>query len=43
MGHDHENPNDTRVMEALETGMLAKLAIADPYAPRHYTRRGKAA
>ena len=42
-GHDHEKPNDARVMEALETGMLAKLAIADPYAPRHYTRRGKAA
>jgi probable rRNA maturation factor len=42
-GHDHEKPNDARVMEALEIGMLAKLAIADPYAPRHYTRRGKAA
>lgn len=42
-GHDHEKPNDARVMEALETGMLAKFAIADPYAPRLYTRRGKAA
>jgi probable rRNA maturation factor len=42
-GHDHEKPNDARVMEALETGMLAKLAIPDPYAPRLYTRRGKAA
>jgi probable rRNA maturation factor len=42
-GHDHEKPNDARMMEAFETGLLAKLAIADPYAPRHYTRRGKAA
>jgi len=42
-GHDHEKANDARVMEALETALLAKLAIADPYAPRHYTRRGKAA
>ena len=42
-GHDHEKPNDARVMESLETGMLAKFGIANPYAPRHYTRRGKAA
>jgi probable rRNA maturation factor len=42
-GHDHERPKDAQIMEALETGMLAKLAIPDPYAPRHYTRRGKAA
>jgi probable rRNA maturation factor len=32
-GHDHEKPNDARVMEALETSLLAKLGIADPYAP----------
>ena len=32
-GHDHEKPKDARVMEALETGLLAKLGIADPYAP----------
>jgi probable rRNA maturation factor len=42
-GHNHEKPNDARVMEALETALLGKLAIPDPYAPRHYTRRGKAA
>ncbi|HMI96974.1 MAG TPA: rRNA maturation RNase YbeY [Micropepsaceae bacterium] len=42
-GHDHEKANDARAMEALETALLAKLTIADPYAPRHYTRRGKAA
>jgi len=42
-GHDHEKPNDAQMMEALETGLLAKLGIPDPYAPRHYTRRGKAA
>ena len=42
-GHDHEKPNDARGMEALETGMLAKFGIANPYAPRHCTRRGKAA
>ena len=32
-GHDHEKPKDARVMEALETSLLAKLGIADPYAP----------
>src|SRR5439155_17125927 len=32
-----------RHMEALETGMLARLGIADPYAPRPYTGPGKAA
>jgi probable rRNA maturation factor len=42
-GHDHEKPNDARVMEALETALLAQLGFADPYAPRPYTRRGKAA
>jgi len=42
-GHDHEKSNDAQMMEALETDLLAKLGIPDPYAPRHYTRRGKAA
>ena len=32
-GHDHEKPNDAQVMEVLETGLLAQLGIADPYAP----------
>jgi probable rRNA maturation factor len=42
-GHDHEKANDARVMEARERALLATLGIADPYAPRHYTKRGKAA
>ena len=43
IGHDHEKPKDAQRMEALETSLLAKLAIPDPYAPRHCTKRGKAA
>ena len=31
-GYDHEKVKDARVMEALETAILAKLGIADPYA-----------
>jgi len=42
-GHDHAKARDARLMEALETGMLARLGIADPYAPRPYTGPGKAA
>ena len=42
-GYDHEKAKDARVMEALETGILARLGIADPYAPRPYTGPGKAA
>ena len=42
-GHDHEKAKDARVMETLETGILARLGIADPYAPRDYTGPGKAA
>ena len=42
-GHDHKKAKDARLMEALETGMLARLGIADPYAPRPCTGPGKAA
>ncbi|MFC4278697.1 rRNA maturation RNase YbeY [Achromobacter aloeverae] len=34
LGYDHVKPRDARRMEALETGLLAALRIADPYAPR---------
>lgn len=31
-GYDHENDKDARVMEALETDLLAALGYRDPYA-----------
>jgi probable rRNA maturation factor len=31
-GYDHESDRDARRMQALETGLLAGLRIADPYA-----------
>ena len=43
LGHDHENATEAREMESLETALLSKLGIGDPYAPRPYTRRRKAA
>lgn len=43
LGYDHENATEARVMESLEAVLLAKLGIANPYAPRPYTRRRKAA
>jgi probable rRNA maturation factor len=42
LGYDHEDANEARAMERLETALLAELGIADPYAPRLYTRRRKA-
>ena len=42
-GYDHEKARDARAMETLETAILARLGIADPYAPRPYTGPGKAA
>lgn len=32
LGYDHENDKDAEEMESLETAILAKLEIADPYA-----------
>ena len=43
LGYDHEDATEARLMESLETTLLAKLGISDPYAPRPYTRRRKAA
>ncbi len=32
-GYDHEHDRDAAVMEPLETAILARLGVADPYAP----------
>ncbi len=32
LGYDHEEPNAAEQMEALETRVLARLGVADPYA-----------
>jgi probable rRNA maturation factor len=34
-GHDHENDRDADVMESLETRILRRFRIADPYAVGH--------
>jgi len=34
MGYDHEAPEEAERMEALETEVLARLGVADPYADR---------
>jgi len=34
LGYDHESAREARIMEPLESAILAKLGIADPYAPR---------
>jgi probable rRNA maturation factor len=34
IGHDHEKDDDAEAMEALESEILARLGIADPYADR---------
>jgi len=34
LGYDHERARDARVMEALETKILAELGISDPYRTR---------
>jgi len=31
LGYDHQQPQEAATMEALETGILAKLGISDPY------------
>jgi probable rRNA maturation factor len=32
LGHDHEDEREAEAMEAMETALLARLGIADPYA-----------
>jgi probable rRNA maturation factor len=32
LGYDHEDDTDAKVMESLETAILGRLGIADPYA-----------
>ena len=43
LGYDHESAGEARAMETLETALLERLEIADPYAPRLYTRPRKKA
>jgi probable rRNA maturation factor len=37
IGYDHETDEDAGVMENLEREILARLGIADPYAPQERT------
>jgi probable rRNA maturation factor len=37
LGYDHETERQAKLMEPLETALLAHLGIADPYAPRGKT------
>ena len=41
LGYDHEKASEAKTMEALETAILARLGIADPYLLRPYTGRRK--
>jgi probable rRNA maturation factor len=31
LGHDHQKAREARIMEALETQLLAQIGVADPY------------
>jgi probable rRNA maturation factor len=31
LGYDHEQPDEAKVMESLETKILKKLGVSDPY------------
>lgn len=42
LGYAHEKPKDEALMEALETTILGRLGIGDPYAPRPFKKRRKA-
>ena len=33
LGHDHERDDEARVMESIETAVLAQLGVPDPYRP----------
>jgi probable rRNA maturation factor len=35
LGYDHERPAEARAMESLETRILARLGLPDPYAAEH--------
>jgi len=39
LGYDHETAREAKVMETLETRLLAELGIADPYARGKATKR----
>jgi len=41
-GYDHARGPDQAAMESLETLILSRLGLSDPYAPRPYTRPAKA-
>ncbi len=43
IGYDHASETDAATMERLETIILSRLGLSDPYAPRPYTRARKAA
>jgi len=40
-GYDHARESDRDSMEAIETLILSRLGLSDPYAPRPYTRPAK--
>jgi probable rRNA maturation factor len=43
LGYDHQQKKAAAAMELIEISVLSKVGIGDPYAPRPYTRTGKAA
>lgn len=43
LGYDHAKEIDAATMERLETVILSRLGLSDPYTPRPYTRARKAA
>lgn len=43
LGYDHMNKREAEKMESLEIRLLGRLGVADPYAPRLYTRAGRPA
>ena len=43
LGYDHKNKSEAQKMESLEIRLLGRLGVADPYAPRLYTRAGRPA